>query len=314
VGAEAVARERVHALAAPAGDDELVATVLDWVRLGEAQGDLTVAAVVPWVAELVRAAVPGAEVCEVPGPTPRGPDGIAWQLGLQARAHAEGRRLRVVGQVRGDGRRIWDECVRSEAAFEHVLGQAPVAALCVYDRRSTPAEVLDAALRAHPQHLVGGRVVDNAGHVDPVAFVTSLGVPAEPVQQGEPVLVVDDAPSLAALRHALSAALRGRLGDRDADEDIHLAASEIAANAFRHGVRPVSARVWASADRVVVSISDGGHTFAGPLSGYRPAHGDDLSRGGMGLWLARKLCDHVDLEQHDGGLTVRLTTAVRRPA
>ncbi len=99
-----------------------------------------------------------------------------------------------------------------------------------------------------------------------------------------------------------------------AADDVHLAASEIAANAFRHGQRPVSARVWASPDRVVVSISDAGHTFDGLLSGYRPAHGDDLSRGGMGLWLARKLCDHVDLEQTAGGLTVRLTTAVRRPA
>ncbi|SCX58105.1 Anti-sigma regulatory factor (Ser/Thr protein kinase) [Klenkia marina] len=313
MGAEAVARERVHALAAPADDDELVAVALDWARRGEAEGDLVVAAVLPWLAEHLRAALPGVEVAELCAPTPRGPEGIAWQLAVHARAQAEGRRLRVVGQVLGDDRRGWDECVRSEAAYEHILGRAHTATLCLYDRR-TPSDVLDEALRVHPHRMVGGRVVDNAGHVEPATFVSSLGVPAEPVQQGEPVLAIDDAPSLADLRHALATALRGRLGHRDADDDVHLAASEIAANAFRHGVRPVSARVWASAQRVVVSISDGGQAFVGPLAGYRPAHGDDLSRGGMGLWLARKLCDHVDLEQTERGLTVRLTTAVRRPA
>ncbi|MFC7574640.1 ATP-binding protein [Klenkia terrae] len=113
-----------------------------------------------------------------------------------------------------------------------------------------------------------------------------------------------------ALRHRLRDALVGRLGSAAADDDAHLAASEIAANAFRHGGGQVSARVWADADRVVVTISDGGHTFDGRLAGYRPAHGEDLSRGGMGMWLARKLCDHVDTEQTAAGFTVRLTTAV----
>jgi hypothetical protein len=31
----------------------------------------------------------------------------------------------------------------------------------------------------------------------------------------------------------------------------------------------------------------------------------------MGLWLARKLCDHVDLVRGPEGLTVRLVTALR---
>jgi hypothetical protein len=31
----------------------------------------------------------------------------------------------------------------------------------------------------------------------------------------------------------------------------------------------------------------------------------------MGLWLARKLCDHVDLISDERGTTVRLATALR---
>ena len=88
--------------------------------------------------------------------------------------------------------------------------------------------------------------------------------------------------------------------DRDLQGDLHLAASEIAANAFRHGVRPVSARVWAEGDRLVCVISDRGTSYSDPFSGFAPAHGSDLARGGMGLWLARKLWDHVDVLPSDG--------------
>ena len=60
-------------------------------------------------------------------------------------------------------------------------------------------------------------------------------------------------------------------------------------------MRPVSARVWADGDRVICVISDRGTTYSDPFSGFAPAHGLDLSHGGMGLWLARKLWDHVDV-------------------
>ena len=55
-------------------------------------------------------------------------------------------------------------------------------------------------------------------------------------------------------------------------------------------------------------IADRGPGWDDPFAGYGPAHGEDLSRGGMGLWLARQLCDHVDIEHGDDGVRVRLTT------
>ncbi|MCO7219462.1 ATP-binding protein [Klenkia sp. PcliD-1-E] len=309
--------DRVHGLVAPATDDELLATVLGWARAGVAAGDLTVAVVLPWVAQHVRAELPEVEVCELGLVTPRAPDGIAMHLELVRRATAEGRRLRVVGQLHEDSGdlRVWDERVRSEVAYEHVVGAVPVSTLCVYDRRTTPPGVLEAALLTHPQLVVDHQLQANPAHLAPADAVAALGTPVEPLQATAPVFAADDVPTLPELRHALSAALRGRFADRDVEEDVHLAASEIAANAFRHGGRPVSARVWADADRVVVTVSDGGqHGFDGRLAGYRPAHGDDLSHGGMGLWLARKLCDHVDVEQTATGLVVRLTTAARARA
>jgi anti-sigma regulatory factor (Ser/Thr protein kinase) len=94
---------------------------------------------------------------------------------------------------------------------------------------------------------------------------------------------------------------------RDLVEDYLLAVDEMTSNAVRHGKPPVSLRLWVGADRIVCSIDDHGPGFDDPFAGYGPAHGEDLSRGGMGLWLARQLCDHVDLSADDEGAHVRLT-------
>jgi anti-sigma regulatory factor (Ser/Thr protein kinase) len=78
-------------------------------------------------------------------------------------------------------------------------------------------------------------------------------------------------------------------------------------NALRHGRPPVGLCLWVADDRVVCTVSDTGPGFDDPFAGYGPAHGDDLSRGGMGLWLARQLCDHVDITHDADGVRVHLS-------
>jgi anti-sigma regulatory factor (Ser/Thr protein kinase) len=97
---------------------------------------------------------------------------------------------------------------------------------------------------------------------------------------------------------------------RDAVEDFLLAVDEMTSNAMRHGGPPVSLRLWVADDRIVCTISDHGPGWDDPFAGYGPAHGEDLSRGGMGLWLARQLCDHVDISSDGAGARVRLTLRV----
>ena len=98
----------------------------------------------------------------------------------------------------------------------------------------------------------------------------SLPLPRTSVEDGDPVFAVENAPTLAGLRHQLGAVLATLVPDREQQEDLHLAASEIAANAFRHGVRPVSARVWADGDRVVCVISDRGTVLRATRSAGSP--------------------------------------------
>jgi hypothetical protein len=73
----------------------------------------------------------------------------------------------------------------------------------------------------------------------------------------------------------------------------------------------VGAKIWTDGHRIVCAIHDGGTAWGDPFSGFLPAHGLDLSHGGMGLWLARKLWDHVDVLPSGDGLTVRLSSRLR---
>ena len=86
-----------------------------------------------------------------------------------------------------------------------------------------------------------------------------------------------------------------------------MAVDEITSNAVRHGTPPAGLRLWIAPGLLVAAIRDSGHGLDDPFAGYGPAHGEDLSRGGMGLWLARQLCDHVDISTDDDGTRVRLT-------
>jgi anti-sigma regulatory factor (Ser/Thr protein kinase) len=244
----------------------------------------------------------------------RAPDALTMAGRFVERAVGSGSgRLRILSEIDwGTEPADWREGQRFESVFNRLMSTAPVDCLCMYDRRRLPSSVVESAAATHPVLVDAmGSVTASPAFQDPGAYVPSLPLPREPVEDGAPVFAVDDARTLAGLRHQLGAAIAALVPDREQQEDLHLAASEIAANAFRHGIRPVSARVWAGSDRIVCVISDRGTSYGDPLSGFVPAHGLDLSRGGMGLWLARKLWDHVDVLPGPTGLSVRLSTRLR---
>jgi anti-sigma regulatory factor (Ser/Thr protein kinase) len=307
-----------HGAAVVGSRRELLDTALPFLDDGLRAGDLIALACPPETVELLSGelgerarAVEFEPRLSLLGA--RAPDALTMCRRYLERATAGGSgRLRVLADVDfGDDPAGWREGQRFESVFNRLMGDAPVKAICLYDRRRLSPEVVASAAATHPVLVQGRAWADNAAFQDPRVYVPSLPVPRAPVEDGEPVFAVDNAPTLAGLRHQLGAVIASLVADRDQQEDLHLAAAEIAANAFRHGTRPVSARVWADGDRVICVISDRGTAFSDPLSGFVPAHGPDLSAGGMGLWLARKLWDHVDLLPTDQGLSVRLSTRLR---
>jgi anti-sigma regulatory factor (Ser/Thr protein kinase) len=307
-----------HSAAIVGAESEFLDVALPFLDAGLRDGDLVALSCSPETAELVSAELgPAGEQVQVDAALTllgaRAPDAIRRARRYVDRAAGEGSgRLRVLAEVDfGDRPAGWREGQRFEAVCNLLMRSVPISAVCVYDRRRLPPEVVASAAATHPELLVGGVRSASPSFQDPRGYVRSLATPREPVEDTPPVLAVDDVPSLVALRHQICGALDALVPDQDQREDLHLGASEVASNAFRHGVRPVSARVWADDSHLVCAVSDSGHAFADPLAGYEPAHGDDLSRGGMGLWLARKLWDHVDLLPGPGGLTVRLSSRLR---
>ena len=307
-----------HGAAVVGTEAELLATALPFLDEGLRAGDLVALTCPPETVELICREL-GERASGVESDPrmsllgSRAPDALTMCSRYLERAVGEGSgRLRVLAEVDFGGEPAdWREGQRFESVYNRLMGPAPVAAICLYDRRRLPAPVIASAEATHPQLVHGTAWSASDGFQDPGTYVPSLPLPREPVEDGAPVFAVDDAKTLAGLRHQLGAVIASLVPDREQQGDLHLAAAEIAANAFRHGVRPVSARVWAEGDRLVCLIRDRGTSYSDAFSGFTPAHGPDLSRGGMGLWLARKLWDHVDVLPTEAGLTVRLSTRIR---
>ncbi len=167
------------------------------------------------------------------------------------------------------------------------------------------------AVTSHRLLLAGTTVADNPDWRPPADVLRELGSAdgPDPVEGTAPTLVLEDVDDMRTLRRRLARALQDGPLTRDDAEDLVLAIDEVTANAAEHGVPPVDVRLWVGPRQVLCAITDHGAGFDEPLAGYGPAHGQDLSRGGMGLWLARRAVDRMTSGPMAGtgsGCTVRL--------
>ena len=110
--------------------------------------------------------------------------------------------------------------------------------------------------------------------------------------------------SAAQARQALTRIGRGRVADTILD-DLLLGVSEAVSNALIHGRPPATVRIWATPDRIVISVHDQGRGPADPLAGLVPAASNAATLG-LGLWLIHQLDIDVALKHADDGFTVRL--------
>jgi serine/threonine-protein kinase RsbW len=88
------------------------------------------------------------------------------------------------------------------------------------------------------------------------------------------------------------------------------AVNELMANALRHGGGTGELRMWLDGD-LFCEVRDHGSGFAaGPYTERddRPAPSGE---GGMGLWIARQMCDSLEIESGRSGTVVRIRTRMR---
>jgi anti-sigma regulatory factor (Ser/Thr protein kinase) len=231
----------------------------------------------------------------------RTPTAIKAFRGLAEQANP-GRRVRVIGEVDfGTTAADGSEWQRYEAVINAAFASSPRWGVCAFST-DLPEPLLATARHTHPQLVDRAGRAANPEYVDPATYLASLPVPDEPLERTPPALAADDVTDFIGLRRVIRARLAAVAGPQDLLEDFQLAVDEMTSNGTRHGHRPVSLRLWTAPGAVVCTIGDAGAGPSDPFAGYGPAHGEDLSAGGMGLWLARQLGRHVH------GNSVRLTT------
>ena len=214
--------------------------------------------------------------------------------------------IRIAGDVPhpGNGRRFdgWD---RYECAINTVWQDIPVWSRCLYDATTAPAVVLDSAERTHPFIVAPSGAHRPSARYQGVSGFLGVAIAPDPLEQSAPVVKLTDN-SAAAARHALTLIGRGRVSGQVFD-DLLLAMSEAINNAWRHGRPPVTVRIWATPDRIVVKVHDTGSGPDDPLAGLIPPVGGAPGPG-LGLWLAHQLDTDIALMREGHGFTVRLRT------
>jgi len=128
--------------------------------------------------------------------------------------------------------------------------------------------------------------------------VESLGEQPAGSPAAAPYAVGFEVADLPLVRRATAEWLARAGLQQDRASDFVLAVNEIATNAVRHGSPKASLQLHLDGSAVVAEIGDSGHWPPGP-----PPAGE---RGGMGLALARQVCDTVDIRTGGDGTTAIL--------
>lgn len=220
--------------------------------------------------------------------------------------HANGSIVRVIGEPVWDGRspaavREW---TRYEAALNVAFSGSPAWIVCPYDATSLPEEIVEHALRTHPELARGERAEPSPGFVAPERLFDLLdGAASAPAPAAAAALAVEGMDVRGARRFVAAEARRAGLEGERVDELV-LAASELVGNAARHGRHPIAVRLWRDAGEVVCEVEDAGPGYADRLAGCAPPPA--AARSSRGLWLVRQLCDSVDVRRGGASFAVRV--------
>jgi anti-sigma regulatory factor (Ser/Thr protein kinase) len=214
--------------------------------------------------------------------------------------------IRIAGEVPhpGNGGRFegWD---RYEAAVNTVWQDFPVWGRCLYDATTAPSAVLDAVERTHPRMVSpSGQRRESGRYQDALAF-EGLPYAPDPLEGSAPGAELADRPAADA-RHILARITRDGVPS-PVVQDLLIGVTEAVTNAQRHGRPPVTVRIWAAGDRVVVTVHDTGPGPADRLAGLVPVPSSTPDQHlGMGLWVTHQLDLDVTLRHAVDGFTVRL--------
>ena len=200
------------------------------------------------------------------------------------------------------------EWARHEAVINIAMADLPLTFLCPYNTSELPDEVLEHAIRTHPEVVEGGEERPSQAYDDPHQFCRKhagselghLGAPSAELEIRRT--------RLNELRRLVE--LEGRVAGlgRERLKNLIVAVNEVATNALVHGARPARLRIWQDRSELVCEVTDAGGGMSDPLAGQLQPSGD--SPGGFGLWITRMTADATEIISGADGTTVNIHTAL----
>lgn len=301
----------VHAAYLYESDDEVLSFLVPFIREAHEHGDAALVHLDDRKTNLLRGELgPDADDVEFIGG--RWHTNPASAIREYARrfesllAKGDVRAIRSVGELPPTAMNgaAWQAWRRYEAAINVAFSELPVWGVCLFDRATTPPEVVADVLCTHPQLTTPfGPHTANDIYAHPRDWL--IGLPPPPLYEVERttphVELVDAVPHDA---RAAIALLAEGLSARDRD-GLLIGVSEVVTNARSHGVPPVTLRGWATDDHVVVTVDDAGPGIDDPFAGLI-AQRREAGAGGRGLWMTHQVCADVALMNNSDGFRVRL--------
>jgi anti-sigma regulatory factor (Ser/Thr protein kinase) len=289
--------------------EEFLAAAVPFVQDGLSRGEVPVVAcsepATAWLANALGAdrvgMLPMSGIYRRPAGTIR-----RLQDLVESETAAGARGVRVVAGIDfGDEPVVWAEWMRYEAVLNKALATYPLRSLCAYNTDRLPAEIVVAARLTHPGLVTATSTRVNPDYLDPAEFLReSAQAGSHPLAEGRPALHESDVTDLSMLRWDVRLAVVASTLSGEVIEEFIVAVNEVVTNALVHGEHPVEVKLWTGPSETLCEVVDGGSGFDDPFAGYEAAR---RAAGGMGLWLARQMCDHLALAATPSGFTVRLS-------
>lgn len=296
--------------------DEFLDATLPFIRYGLAQGEPILAAPTAANAALLQREL-GADAARVEWAEGAEYHKAVERLGIFERYIAAGvdrgaKRVRLLGEP------VWPsdpadcgitEWQRYESYLNVALAPHPVWLICPYDATNLSEEIVASACQTHPHIGRGKQRQASDGYARPADFARMLdtagSLPAPPAEAtARRFDLTGGIDSLADLgRFVTEQAQAAGLGSEQIS-DARLAVNEVAGNAARHADGLVTVRTWSPAGEFVCELSDAGPGIGDRFAGY--ATPDFTKPGGWGLWIARRVCDTIEIRGSAEGTTVRL--------
>jgi anti-sigma regulatory factor (Ser/Thr protein kinase) len=288
-------------------DEELLAAGVPFVTEGIAAGDLVIVHGPEHDVEVLRREFdddPRVTFAPGAGHYRRMAETIGDYQRLCERENGAGRRVRSTGAVPfGQDPAVRSEWMRYEALVGRVLGRYRFSGMCRYDTRSSSPDVLDLALAAHHRVVTAEGTRPNPRARPAADLLHELAPTPEPdaLEAAPAVLAVPDCVAVAPVRHAVQRVLRGAAVETHLADGFVTAVSEVVSNAVEHGRPPVEVRLHTDGRRWLCVVTDRGAGLDDPWTGFDSPLGANPGRNGMGLWVARQLCDQLTISRPASG-------------